>query len=71
MGQINTGAFAFTVVVAARRWLCRLPTIGRALTRTHAADEPTWFEYDMAERQAKIKGLGGRFDKERRRWYVP
>ena len=45
------------------------------LTRAaDAADEPTWFEYDMAdlrERQAKIKGLGGRFDKERRRWYVP
>ena len=39
-----------------------------------AADEPAWFEYDMAdlrERQAKIKALGGRFDKERRRWYVP
>ena len=45
------------------------------LTRAaDAADEPTWFEYDMAdlrERQAKIKALGGRFDKERRRWYVP
>ena len=45
------------------------------LTRAaDAADEPTWFEYDMAdmrERQVKIKGLGGRFDKERRRWYVP
>ena len=45
------------------------------LTRAaDAAGEPTWFEYDMAdlrERQAKIKALGGRFDKERRRWYVP
>ena len=45
------------------------------LTRAaDAADEPTWFEYDMAdlrERQAKIKALGGRFDKGRRRWYVP
>jgi hypothetical protein len=38
-----------------------------------AADEPTWFEYmaDLRERQATIKALGGRFDKERRRWYVP
>ena len=26
---------------------------------------------DLRERQAKIKALGGRFDKERRRWYVP
>ena len=26
---------------------------------------------DLRERQAKIKGLGGRFDNERRRWYVP
>ena len=41
------------------------------LTRAaDAADEPTWFEYDMAmmrERQAKVKAQGGRFDKERRR----
>lgn len=45
------------------------------LTRAaDATDGPTWFEYDMAampDRQAKIKALGGRFDKERRRWYVP
>ena len=45
------------------------------LTRAaDAADAPTWFEYDMGphrDRQAKLKALGGRFDKERRRWYVP
>ena len=34
-------------------------------------------EYNMGygvphrDRQAKLKALGGRFDKERRRWYVP
>ena len=25
----------------------------------------------MYERQAKVKALGGRFDKERKRWYIP
>ena len=33
-----------------------------------------WISCDMGsmrERQAKVYALGGRFDKERKRWYIP